>query len=76
MFKSVHDFILLLEQLGVEFDIGWIHHTKSLANMPVIREVSSVLHATFKHHIAELNLLAGPDLQFKQLVTALLEVNR
>lgn len=44
--------------------------------MSVVGQVSSILHATLEHHVAQLNLLPWSDLQFHKLVAALFEVDR
>ena len=64
--------ILAGKELTELFPIDVEKLAEPLSNVAVKRQVRAILHAALNDHIAEFDLLAGPDLQFEQLVTALL----
>ena len=38
------NFVLLLEQLGVQLNIGWIQNAETRSNVTVVSQVCPVLH--------------------------------
>ena len=74
LLKPMHAFILRGEKLTELLLVHLEQMAEPLANVPVVRQVGTVLHATLDHHGAEFDLLPGADLQLEQFVTALLEL--
>ena len=75
LFEAVDLLVLSDEELRVLLLIELKQLTVALANVPVVRQISPVLHAALDDHVAQFDFLPGSDLHFEQLVAALLEVD-
>ena len=65
LLKSVNQLVLRLEQLRVKLNVGGVQYAESLAYVPVVAQVGSVLHAALENHVAEFDLLAWSDLKLQ-----------
>lgn len=66
---------LLLEDLAEMRLIGVEQLAETLRQTAVEAQERSLLHAALQHHVAHLLLLPLPDVQFQQLMRALLEAH-
>lgn len=75
-FEPVHRLVLAVEEVQEE---GWIllweEHAQPLGKQPEESEVRPLLSAALEDHVAELGLLALPNVELEELVAALFEVD-
>ena len=72
----VHSLILPCEVIVEQCPIHlWVHQTEALRNLAEESQVSALLGAALVDHVGELDLLTGTDLQFEELVAALIHLS-
>ncbi len=63
LLQPVHTLILASEKLQKFLLVNFEKMAETLTNVPVERQVGSILSATLDYHVAKLNLLARSDLE-------------
>lgn len=73
--QSVDCDVLLHEEFVELLCVDFVDAAEALCCEAVEAEVGSLLHVALQDHVAQLHLLAFSDVEFEELVTAVLEVD-
>ena len=71
----MYTFILACKEFRELLLIDLEQVAEALPNVPIERQVGTILHATLDDHAAKFDLLTGADLQLQEFVATLIELD-